>query len=166
MKIMGLDLSLTSTGVAVFDSASISTQVISSSHKAERRLQDLRDKIMGVVSKQKVDLCVVEGYAFGRPNVMAPMGELGGVVKLALYMDGIETLIIPPTRVKKFATGRGQAKKDEVRLSVYKRWGFEAKTNDEIDAYVLVRIGMAYAGMDNTLTKSQQEIINSVREGK
>jgi hypothetical protein len=58
--------------------------------------------------------------------------------------------------------GRGNTKKDEVRLAVFKRWSFEAKTNDEIDAYVLARIGLAYLGYDDDLTKPQREVVEAL----
>ncbi len=77
---------------------------------------------------------------------------------------GVAFLVVPPARLKKFACGKGNAKKDEIRLAVYKRWGFEAPTNDEVDAYVLARIGLAYLGYDDKLIKPQLEVIKDLKK--
>ena len=68
------------------------------------------------------------------------------------------------TRVEKVRHRPRNAKKDEVRLEVYKRWGFEAPTNDEVDAYVLARIGLAYLGYDDKLIKPQLEVIKDLKK--
>ena len=95
---------------------------------------------------------------------MAALGELGGVIKCALFEERQPYIVVPPARLKKFACGKGNAKKDEVRLEVYKRWGFEAPSNDEVDAYVLARIGLAYLGYDTDLIKPQLEVIQALKK--
>jgi crossover junction endodeoxyribonuclease RuvC len=171
MIVIGLDLSLTSTGAVVLgpgeeqgDFCTEESLVIKSKYKGEARLEHLREQIMVLVSLNQPDLIVIEGYAFGRPNAMAPIAELGGVVKHSLYINGWPFILVPPTRVKKFACGKGNAKKDEVRLGVYKRWGFEAKTNDEVDAYALARVGLAYLGVDDDLIKPQIEVVKDLKK--
>jgi len=170
LTVIGLDLSLTSTGAVVLSPGEgqgglrTESMVIKSKFKGEARLEHLREQIMALVSLNQPDLIVIEGYAFGRPNAMAPLAELGGVVKHSLYVDGWKYLIVPPTRVKKFACGKGNAAKDEVRLGVFKRWGFEAKTNDEVDAYALARIGLAYLGLDDELIKPQIEVVKDLKK--
>lgn len=171
-RVLGLDLSLTSTGVVVLGSAGgevVGVQdsvAIKSKLRGGARLEEIREQVMAEVDLFKPELVVIEGYAFGRPNQMAALGELSGVIKHALYLDGWPFIIVPPTRAKKFACGKGNAKKDQIRLDVFKRWSFEAKTNDEVDAYVLARIGLAYLGCDKDLIKPQQEVINDLKKGK
>lgn len=174
MIVIGLDLSLTSTGAVVLGPGEgwgsgegdphTESLVIKSKFRGEARLEHLREQTMAVVGLNQPDLIVIEGYAFGRPNAMAPIAELGGVIKHSLYVAGWPFIVVPPTRVKKFACGKGNAKKDEVRLGVFKRWGFEAKTNDEVDAYVLARIGRAYLGLDDDLIKPQLEVVKDLKK--
>lgn len=174
MKVIGLDLSLTSTGAVVLSPGECQGKaqgdpyteslIIKSKYKGEARLEHLREQTMTLVSLNQPDLIVIEGYAFGRPNAMAPLAELGGVIKHSLHINGWNYIIVPPTRAKKFACGKGNAKKDEVRLGVFKRWGFEAKTNDEVDAYVLARIGRAYLGLDDDLIKPQLEVVKDLKK--
>lgn len=46
----------------------------------------------------------------------------------------------------KFVTGAGNASKDQIMMSVYKHWGFEAKTNNIADAIGLAMFGLGCAG--------------------
>lgn len=95
----------------------------------------------------------MEGYAsaskFGREQA----GELGAIVKLAIYdyFDRFTDVhgdlryptIVQPTSLKKFVTGNGGAKKNSVMLSVYKKWGFETIDDNIADAYGLAQIAQA-----------------------
>jgi len=95
----------------------------------------------------------MEGYSaaskFGREQA----GELGAIVKLAIYdyfdrfNDDYGDLryptIIQPTSLKKFVTGTGNAKKNNMLLAVYKKWGFETNDDNLADAYSLARVAMA-----------------------
>lgn len=94
------------------------------------------------------------------------MGELAATVKLTLYDSlmvgkGRTPLRVPPNTLKKFATGRGNAKKNEVLLSCYKKWGMEFRDDNEADAYVLSRIS---AGLfDNAY---EEEILLQLQDDK
>jgi len=164
-KAMGLDLSLTSTGVAIIQADGTSeSMTIRSKFRDEARLADLRDKILATVKLHRPKLVVLEGYSYGSVTSLASLAELGGLVKTGLFEVSQPVLVVPPARVKKFATGKGNSKKDEVRLAVYKRWGFEAPTNDEVDAYVLARTGLAFLGHDSGLIRSQIEVIEALKK--
>ena len=92
-----------------------------------------------------VEDVAIEGYAFG--SQMAHMlGELGGVVKLAIYDHyNIHALIVPPTSLKKYVTGKGTGvQKNQMLLHVYKKWGVEFDDDNAADSYALARIA---AGM-------------------
>lgn len=72
------------------------------------------------------------------------MGELAGTVKITclqyLKGDAKSPLKIPPTMVKKFATDKGNAKKNEVLLAVYKKWGVEFSDDNMADSFVIARM--------------------------
>lgn len=87
----------------------------------------------------------MEGYAFG--TTMAHMlGELGAIVKLTCYevlskFDGKYPYIIPPTTLKKYVTGKGTGvKKNQILLSVYKKWGVEFTDDNMADSYALAML--------------------------
>ena len=164
--VIGLDLSLASTGLVVLgDAADVrETTALTTKLRGMERLADIEGRVLVRVGRD-TRLWVIEGYSFGSKNMAKHMelAELGGVVKQALWRAKQTVLVVPPTRVKKFACGAGNAKKDDMRLAVYKRWGFEARTTDEVDAYALARIGLAYLGLDDKLTGPQREIVTALR---
>lgn len=68
------------------------------------------------------------------------IGELGGVIRVALFERGIKYVEIPPTCRAKFATGKGNAGKSEVVSSVSARTGivWSGKGADDMcDAWIL-----------------------------
>ena len=69
---------------------------------------------------------------------------------LALLRKPLSTLIRGVSAV----TGSGTSKKEKVLLEVYKKWGFDAPTNNIADAFVLAKIGQAILGVDVGFTKA------------
>lgn len=71
-----------------------------------------------------VDVVVVEGYSFGsQGRATFSVGELGGAVRVALFDAGVPFVEVPPAVLKKFAAGSGSATKDEVLLAAVRRAG-------------------------------------------
>lgn len=175
-NILGIDASLTGTGVAVFDPYGnkynmdlVHHEAIQVKSMGEERLQAIRDRIAEIISSWHVGYVAIEGYAFARANQAHQIGELGGVIRLFLHEQGIPFVEIAPSAVKKFATGKGNAQKHEVAAHVQKRWDVMFKTNDETDAYVIARMGTVLAGagvFDGELTMFQREVIDEMRGGK
>ena len=136
MKIIGIDASLTGTGVAVLD-GSLRTETIQSKQTGPARLIEIRDRIRELVDGAV--LVAIEGYSFSsHSNTAYQLGELGGVLRVMLAEAGVRWIEVAPAQLKKFAAGRGNAKKEELAVAIYKRWGREFWTNDEADAFVLV----------------------------
>lgn len=82
----------------------------------------------------------MEGYANGAKFGREQAGELGAVVKRALYKTtGSMPAIVKPTVLKKYITGSGAAKKNQILLGVFKRWGEEFTDDNLADAYGLAR---------------------------
>lgn len=111
------------------------------------------------------DLAVIEGYSYASPYQLPKSGELAGVLKLVLEQQGIRYIVVPPTTLKKFATGSGRATKDIVVKEVFKRWKFDTNSHDLADAFVLYKIGEAILGNGQGLTKVQKEITNRLKKG-
>jgi Holliday junction resolvasome RuvABC endonuclease subunit len=74
------------------------------------------------------------------------LGELAAVVKMAIYDYFGEDescrypLKVPPMTLKKYAAGKGNAKKQEMLMQIYKRWGIEFNDDNAADAYALGRL--------------------------
>jgi crossover junction endodeoxyribonuclease RuvC len=151
---VGLDLSLTSTGIATGNST---WAINAKGLKGPQRLIHLRDEIIEALEQQSDELhsangvlVLVEGYSFGSRNSHAhALGELGGVVRVALHEAGFPYVEVPPTVRAKFATGRGNAGKSEVVSAVSARTGLlwdGAGNEDRCDAWILQEIGYTFLG--------------------
>lgn len=119
------------------------------------------DTANGLVAPQV--FVAIEGYSFGARNQAHQMGELGGVLRLAMWRERIPFVDVPPTMVKKFAGDKGNLKKDEMRLAVFKRWQREFKSEHEVDAFVLAKIAEAVTRDVGGLTKPQREITEKLK---
>jgi len=86
-------------------------------------------------------------------------GEVFGLVLRVVISEAAgQWFLVNPMHLKMFATGKGRAEKDEIRLAVFKRWGFEAETNDEIDAFVLAQMARCTVEPD-CYTAQQREVV-------
>lgn len=142
-NVVGLDLSLTGTGVAHpgGGSSTIRTKLTGAA-----RLGYLRDLIGQWLSDERTDLVAVEGYAFGRTNKAHQMGELGGVVRLMLHERGQPWCEIPPSSMKKYATGKGNAGKSEVLVAAVRRLGYDGADDNQADALWLRAMALDHLG--------------------
>ena len=164
MKVCGIDASLTSTGIAKVDTLianKVTTKRIQSKKKGVERLVEIRQEVFKEVMYG--NLVIIESYAFSRPNQAHQIGELGGVLRVMFHESNLEVLEVAPTQLKKFATGKGTASKEEIAVAAYKKWGIECRTNDETDAAVLVYIGLAYMGNTEGMTAYQQEVVDALK---
>lgn len=136
VNVVGLDLSLTSTGVCTKFGP---TTIPGGTLRDERRLVWIRDAILG--HTDLANLVVIEGYAFGAGGHgqagVRGIAELGGVVRVALYEAGLPFVVVAPATLKKYATGKGNAPKDQVLVQAVKRSGMEFRSSDEADAWWL-----------------------------
>ena len=113
------------------------------------RLHKARAFLIGFLDRYEVEAVAIEGYAFG--SQMANMaGELGGMIRLALFdkyrfdkPQAAFPLVVPPTSLKKYVTGKGTGiKKNQMLLAIYKKWDVEFPSDDAADSYGLARIAM------------------------
>ena len=83
-------------------------------------------------------MVVIEGYSFGSGHRAHNMGELGGVVRLALFEKGRVLAVVPPSSRAKYATGKGNAPKEQVLAEAIRRLKYEGHDNNEADAMWLL----------------------------
>lgn len=155
MTVLGVDPSLTSTGVAYsgFGDQIVTHRIIPGKYlKGVSRLAFIKNSIestMNIVFREEDEnnLMVYEGYAMGAPKSGGrafDMGELGGVLKTLAYTKGIPVLLVPPTSLKLFATGNGRAEKLDILQAVKDTWGYALMNDDEADAFVLYQMGRLF----------------------
>jgi hypothetical protein len=94
-------------------------------------------------------------------------GELGGMVKLELKHwfynepNAGYPLIIPPSVLKKYVTGKGTGvQKNQILLNVYKKWGVEFNDDNAADSYALARLaaGMAETAYEKAIIKQVLDV--------
>jgi Holliday junction resolvasome RuvABC endonuclease subunit len=146
VNVLGLDLSLTSTGYCHNGEAGF----ISTGEFGAERLRKIGREVENIVVDKRIDIVAIEGYSFASRNSQAhSIGELGGVVRVFLLNMDIPYLEIPPTCRAKFATGKGNAGKSEVISSISAITGIVwkgAHADDMCDAWVLEEMVMAKLG--------------------
>ena len=105
----------------------------------------------------QVENVAMEGTVLASHSALA-LGELSAVVKLVLWYNHTEPpLQIPPMTLKKYASGKGNAKKQEMLLQIYKRWGVEFNDDNAADAYALARLASGSA-IDAIERETQEKI--------
>lgn len=179
--IIGIDPSLTSTGIVVLRGNKVELAVTTKNKPAlgtiERvrliyeRIVDIQENLSDGEKWQAPDLIVIEGFSYGsKGRSVFDIAYLGWRIREELEwlkeQDNIPWLEVPPSQLKKFATGQGNANKEIILQQVYKRWGVEFSDNNQADAYVLAQIGRAYLGGMDDLAAFQQEVIANLKGEK
>ena len=151
MRFLGVDPSLRSTGYCYKDADEnyVVGRIKSGSLRNAPRLSYVLGSFREIVeeaSLQHTDFLSVgyEDYAMGiRGGRSFSIGELGGVLKLHLWASRVPIMLIPPTSLKMFATGKGNADKPDVIQAVVENYGVEVNNDDEADAVVAYHMAQA-----------------------
>nr|DAQ47238.1 MAG TPA: RuvC [Caudoviricetes sp.] len=142
---VGLDLSLTATGIAITDGSQEGARcyVVKSKGRLadaldlrNERLTSLDDEIRSIVPAGAVVAVETPAYNQTSGNHHDRSGLWWLVVSgLAPYHRIVE---VSTTQVKKYATGKGNAGKDEVMIAAAKRYPeFDITDNNSADAVVI-----------------------------
>jgi crossover junction endodeoxyribonuclease RuvC len=142
--VIGLDLSLTRTGVAGHGW----TAVIKPGDKrrGHERIQYLRDGIADYT--RNADLVVIEGLAFDGHDTKRQNAGLSWMTRHDLWRRDVPYGTVPPSNLKQYVSGKGSAPKEQGRtlLAELLPWITERTTLDESDAAGLVLMGYDAAG--------------------
>jgi crossover junction endodeoxyribonuclease RuvC len=170
--IAAIDPSLTSTGIVCGTSAE-DYQVTRHGSKpcgdscSDRfgRFERLLAGIVSILEDNKPQLILIENYSFGSKQsgvTQARITEFGGLLRWHLLEHTQLVVEIAPSTLKKFVTGKGNAKKETMLGHVQKRWGVMFDTSDEADAFGLYRMGLVMAGVVKAETVPQAESVATV----
>lgn len=166
---VGIDQSLTNTGIFTLISSSDPHYIaIKPAFDGDKigRLASIRSMVQMRLMSERPDLVIMEDYAYaiGDSSRSCSLGELGGVIRLVVYDLKLPLLIVNPSQLKKFASGKSQIDKPHVMLQVYKRYGLEPIDDNHADAYVLARIGQAYLDDKWAEAAFEKEVIAILRQ--
>lgn len=165
MRLMGLDLSLTSTGISC--DGVTSCLVPPKLQRGPERLSLISRSIIERVKENSINCVIIEGYSFASRNSQShSIGELGGCVRMLLWEEGVPYVDVPPTSRAKFATGKGNASKTEVISAISSKTGMVftgSGADDECDAWILEQMGLARLGLSDFIwTKEQMSGLEKV----
>ena len=184
MLIIGIDPSLTATGIVVLRDGKVELAektknspdlgTIERVRLIRERIIDITENLINEEEWQAPDLIAIEGFSYGsKGRSVFDIAYLGWRIREDLErlkeQDNIPWLEVPPSQIKKFATGQGNANKEIILQQVYKRWGYETHDNNIADAFVLAQIGRAYLQASykpDDLNLFQLEVISNLKGEK
>ena len=159
-----LDVSLNSTGYAVindnkallnfgfFDYGKTLTEKSKELVYHEKTNFQL-DKMRILLMEYSISEVFLERFSFGsfgNSSAVSVLAEVTGAIKLFLYNQSIPYHAISPQTVKKFITGNGRAKKEEVYASILESYpSISGCRYDVTDAIAVGLTGLGIIGKNN-----------------
>lgn len=182
MIVGGLDVSTKRIGYAAPRGELVSITARAGADDPVRRLHELWGGILATVHRYPPfpDIMVIEDYSLGmmtRTKSTAsgthktPMGvlskirlgEVGGIARVACFEAGINIVVVNPSTLKRFATGRGNADKEAMMAAAIRAGARASVNDDEADAFHLRRMGMAAHGLlVGPLTDYEADAISTI----
>jgi Holliday junction resolvasome RuvABC endonuclease subunit len=179
---IGIDQSLTGfafSAVSVESPQEHITWVYKSPYNGVQRLDDIQNflyeqfKFLDDNGNLIKDIAM-EGAVLSSFSALV-LGELAATVKLFMwehfydinhYYPAQDQILrtpiqVPPMTLKKYATGKGTAKKQEMLLQIYKRYGVEFNDDNAADAYALARLAGGHA-----IDKIEREVVDKMMDLK
>jgi Holliday junction resolvasome RuvABC endonuclease subunit len=179
---IGIDQSLTGfafSAVSVESPSEHMTWVYKSPYSGVQRLTDIQNflferfEFLKERENTPVDVAM-EGTVLASQAALV-LGQLDAAVKIFFFEHFFESyyyypaldqilrtpLQVPPMTLKKYATGKGTSKKQEMLLQIYKRWGIEFNDDNAADAYALGRLAGKHA-----IDKIEQEVLDKITDVK
>ena len=170
---IGIDTSLTGTGVVVLENGKVTKQHLIKSKpsgdkpvEGVKRIQKIVEEIELIVGEFSPQIATIEGLAFMARNTTAlvQLSALNYMTRAMLMNYHVPFVVVAPTTLKKFVTGNGASKKDVMSIETLKRWGVTILNDNEADAYGLAQIGLALLGGNSKdINQKQQEVLNLLK---
>ena len=167
---VGIDPSITNTGVVVLDEAGGFVSAYNSSVVKKRKgvsdIELYRERTDGIIAflrdftkgDNEISAISYEGYSFGSVHRGQSLAEFGGILKFRILEEfGLRCQLPVPTEVKKFATSKGNALKERVMRCALDEAPALAElgkklTTDVCDAYFLAKMSW-YCGLPDAAVK-------------
>lgn len=179
MKILGIDLSLTSPACCFFNGDEFNfngckffyyttnkkldvslhplygTLAPEYNHDQER-YYNITNWVVSILYDNEPEHIFIEDYSFASTGRVFNIAENCGILKHTLWKSGITFTTIPPTVVKKQATGKGNSNKPAMEIAFLQETGFNIRkrlqlsqsvsnpVSDIIDSYYVAKAGLYY----------------------
>lgn len=185
--VIGCDPSLTGTGLCcmTFDDKKITVQTlttiktkpVSSPYARIGRYRvivgEVAAMIQGSPGKPTEKFCTIEAYSFmAMGSAATALPELGALLRNSFQECGMGWVEFAPSSVKKYGSGKGNAKKDMMLLKAQQNFGhmlvgtgLEFEDSNQGDAFIIALMGVDYARwkqFDIKPDKEHSEIFKSM----
>ena len=135
VKVVGLDLSITGTGLAHTLEGEACTHTVKTRERdRDGRLAQIQNTVRELATG--AELALIEAPTPRSPTSVIS-GMVQGAVRLVLLELGIPYGTLMPASLKKYATGKGTGDKIPMAIAALKRAGREFPNDNECDAFWL-----------------------------
>lgn len=175
MSFLGIDLSLSNTGVVIVEKGKIVKMGnVKTKPPKEKNPSEEARRLIKIISSidpyidDDVELVCIEGLSFMSRNTTAlvQLSGLNYMLREKLLEKGKPFVIAVPTQLKKFICGSGRADKDVMMLETFKRYNVSLTDNNVCDAFGLALIAEAVwnekNGTPQDLAKYQSEVYSLI----
>ena len=184
--IVGLDLSLTGTGMCRIEDGKATWAVFGTTSKQPKKEPPVPEHVWEIMRIRAIlgkirefangaTLVAVEEFAFGIQGAGARTNAgLGFVVRYWLLQEWIPFITIGTAQVKKFAVGRSSEKgpdgkmrgvpKEIIIREVFERWGYRVDENNQADAVVLAMAASTLVGNRQASTAGEKAVLVELRK--
>lgn len=163
MRYVGLDPSTSATGLVVLNrdgEVEEATEIKTKKKTDPHRFMDISNQIARYI--QNDDLIMIEGFSYGsKGKGVSTQYGVGWIIRANLVNWRFTYHEVAPSALKKFTTGNGTEKKENMIIPIYNRWGFQSKSDNIRDAYVLAQIARYSQGL-SPATQFQKEVLNKL----
>ena len=144
---VGVDPSFNGFGIIVLDKNAeiVEQRLLTSKPKqdADKRIIALEKEFEFIPQIVGLHSIYIEGPSFGSTGAFVlQMGALHYYLRIFLLKKDTDFKIVSPGDLKKFVTGKGNAKKELMLKNVFKKWGADFDDNNLADAYSLARYAL------------------------
>ena len=175
--VAGIDLSLSSPSICIFNGTDFNFKqchfyfltninklgkfynerligsVFEDYNSQEERYHRISGWILKALAIHHVTQVYIEDYAFAATGRVFHIAENGGVLKYRLWSSQYDVFSIAPTTIKKYATGKGNADKEQMQVAFIKETEYDVKnilglsdkqwnpSSDIIDSYFICKYG-------------------------
>lgn len=161
---IGIDPSISGTGVAQHDGSLHTIKTTLKEGDGERLLKLYRE--LGTlmrVEMVKAEFAVIEDLPTHAMSA-GLTGRAQGIVRMTLAQWDTPYVAIPPATLKKFACGKGNAKKDVMRQAWLEFSGLDNADDNQVDAAWLRQIGLHLKGETVNLPPEQLAAVDKYQE--
>ena len=172
-RVIGLDPSITATGIAWHDGSTTTTRDTTTigdvrldniarwvGHAAQYHPGLLRRDEHG--EDRRAHLAVIEDLPINAKGA-GITGMAQGVIRHTLLDCSVPYALVTPSGLKKYATGNGNANKSDMRMALYKHTGLDLRDDNEVDAWWLRAMGLDHLGFPLVkLPQAQRAMLDKV----